>query len=200
MRHARLLPLPFVALALAACQPSAPPPADAPAEASAAAADGRPAPDAPGEALLEADGVTPANPGGRGTALKFAFGMPEADVVSAMSQMRGGQAPTRGANAECPVGPLTFADWGDDLQFVFADGRLAGWTAGDGAPRGFTTLAGIGVGSTVAELKAAYPEAQIREDSIGPEFAAGEIYGTLSGTGDDARVTGLWAGASCIFR
>lgn len=186
----------LAALALAACQA----PAERPADASAAPAPEAPAPYTPGEALLEADGVTPANPGGRGTALKFAFGMPEAEVISAMTQMRGRQAPTRGANAECPAGPLTFADWGDDLQFVFADGRLAGWTVGDGAPRGFTTAEGIGVGSTVAQVKAARPEVQIREDSIGPEFAAGDIYGTLSGTGDDARVTGLWAGASCIFR
>ena len=36
--------------------------------------------------------------------------------------------------------------------------------------------------------------------SIGPEFSAGDIHGTLSGTGDDATVATLWAGASCIFR
>lgn len=191
--------IPALALLLAACSPEAPAPAEAPAstEAQAPAA---PAPTEPGEALLEADGFMPANPGGRGTGRKLTFGEPETEVIAFITRLRGEQPPRRSSNAECPAGPLTFADWGDGFQLAFSDGKFAGWTAGEGAPRGFSTLSGVHVGSTLAELRAAHPDVTVREDTVGPEFSAGDIHGTLSGTGDAATVTTLWAGASCIFR
>ena len=190
--------IPALALLLAACSPEGPAPADAPAPAEAAAPAA--APDAMGEALLEADGFMPANPGGRGTGRKLSFGEPETEVVAFITRLRGDQPPRRSSNAECPAGPLTFADWGDGFQLAFSDGEFAGWTAGEGAPRGFSTLSGVHVGSTLAELRAAHPGVAVREDTVGPEFSVGDIHGTLSGTGDAATVTTLWAGASCIFR
>ncbi|MDY6924599.1 MAG: hypothetical protein SWI22_11655 [Pseudomonadota bacterium] len=195
MKHAALA-LPALALLLAACSPEATPPADAPAPAEAAAA----APDAMGEALLEADGFMPANPGGGGTGRKLSFGETETAVIDVITRLRGDQAARRGSNAECPAGPLTFADWGDGFQLAFSDGQFAGWTAGEGAPRGFATITGVHVGSTLAELRAAHPDVTVREDSLGPEFSAGDISGTLSGTGDDATVTTMWAGVNCVFR
>lgn len=189
-------PAAALALLLAACSPEAAPPADAPAPAEAAA----PAPDAMGEALLEADGFMPANPGGHGTGRKLTFGEAEAEVVAFITRLRGDQAARRSANAECPAGPLTFADWGDGFQLAFSEGQFAGWTAGEGAPRGFATASGVHVGSTLAELRAAHPDVTVSEDTLGPEFAAGEIYGTLSGTGGDATVTTMWAGVNCVFR
>ncbi|MFN3932197.1 MAG: hypothetical protein ACK4JY_10660 [Brevundimonas sp.] len=185
-----------LALLLAACSPEATPPADAPAVEAAPA---NPAPTAPGEALLEADGFMPANPGG-GTGRKLSFGEAEAVVVDFITGLRGDQPPRRSANAECPAGPLTFADWGDGFQLAFSDGQFAGWTAGEGAPRGFATLGGVHIGSTLAELRAAHPDVTVREDSLGPEFSAGDLSGTLSGTDDAATVTTLWAGVNCVFR
>ena len=196
MKH--VLPLSALALLLAACGPETPPPADAPAPEAAAPA--RPAPTQPGEALLEADGFMPANPGGHGTGRKLTFGEAETDVVAFITRLRGDQPPRRAANAECPAGPLTFADWGDGFQLAFSEGKFAGWTAAEGAPHGFATLSGVHIGSTLADLRAAHPDVAVREDSLGPEFAAGEIYGTLSGTGDDATVTTMWAGVNCVFR
>jgi hypothetical protein len=194
----QLAPAAALALLLAACGPEAPPPADAPA--AEAPAPGAPAPTQLGEALLEADGFMPANPGGRGTGRKLTFGEDEAVVVDFITTLRGDQPPRRSANAECPAGPLTFADWGDGFQLAFSEGKFAGWTAGEGAPRGFATLGGVHVGSTLAQLRAAHPEVTVSEDTVGPEFSAGEIYGTLSGTGDDATVTTIWAGVNCVFR
>ena len=55
--------IPALALLLAACSPEAPAPADAPA---ATESETPAAPVALGEALLEADGFMPANPGGHG--------------------------------------------------------------------------------------------------------------------------------------
>ena len=192
----QLAPAAALALLLAACGPEAPPPADAPAAPAPAAE----APETMGEALLEADGFMPANPGGRGTGRKLSFGEADTEVIAFITRLRGDQPPRRSANAECPAGPLTFADWGDGFQLAFSDGQFAGWTAGEGAPRGFSTVSGVHVGSTLAELRAAYPEVEVREDSLGPEFSAGDIHGTLSGTGDDATVTTMWAGVNCVFR
>lgn len=197
MTQRALIPA-LAALLLAACSPEGPAPAEAPA--AEAPAPGAPVPTELGEALLEADGFMPANPGGHGTGRKLSFGEAEAEVIAFITRLRGEQPPRRASNAECPAGPLTFADWGDGFQLVFQDGEFAGWTAGEGAPRGFSTLSGVHVGSTLAELRAAHPDVMLREDSIGPEFSAGDIHGTLSGTGDDATVATLWAGVSCIFR
>ena len=193
----QLAPAAALALLLAACSPEveAPAPADAPA-----AAPGAPVPTQPGEALLEADGFMPANPGGRGTGRKLSFGETEPEVIAFITRLRGDQPPRRSSNAECGGGPLTFADWGDNLQLAFSEGQFAGWTAGEGAPRGFATASGIHVGSTLAELRAAHPDVTVSEDTLGPEFAAGEIHGFLSGTTDAAVVTGLSAGATCVFR
>ena len=185
----------LLALALAACGPetAGPPPADAP---TAAAAEG---PARLGYAALEGDGFTPANPGG-GESRKLAFGEGEAEVIAFLTQLRGGQAPTRSSNAECGAGPLTFADWGDGFQLAFADGKFAGWVATDAAPAGFATASGVHVGSTLAEARTALPGLTVQQTTLGTEFAAGELFGFLSGAGDQARVTGLWAGASCFFR
>ncbi|WP_298747351.1 hypothetical protein [uncultured Brevundimonas sp.] len=188
----QLAPVAALALLLAACSPEAPAPAEAPAAATA--------PTQPGEARLEADGFTPANPGGRGAGRKLGFGEAEPEVIAFITRLRGDQPPRRDANAECPAGPLSFADWGDNFQLAFSEGRFAGWTAGEGAPRGFATVSGVHVGSTLAELRAAHPEVAVREDSLGPEFSAGDIHGTLSGAGDDAVVTTMWAGVNCVFR
>src|SRR3989344_198024 len=197
MTQRALLPA-LAALLLAACSPEAQPPAEAPA--AGAPAPGVPVPTELGEALLEADGFMPANPGGHGTGRKLTFGEAETEVLAFITRLRGEQPPRRSSNAECPAGPLTFADWGDGFQLAFADGKFAGWTAGEGAPRGFSTLSGVHVGSTLAELRAAHPDVAVREDTVGPEFSVGDIHGTLSGTGDDATATTPWAGVSCIFR
>ena len=185
----------LLALALAACGPETPGPAPADAP-TAAAAEG---PARLGYAALEADGFTPANPGG-GESRKVSFGEGEAEVIAILTQLRGGQAPTRSSNAECGAGPLTFADWGDGFQLAFADGRFAGWMATDAAPAGFATVSGVHVGSTLAEARTALPGLTVQQTTLGTEFAAGELFGFLSGAGDQARVTGLWAGVSCFFR
>jgi hypothetical protein len=191
------------ALALVACSPAAETPAPAPADAPAAV----PAATAEASAtvgvtaiLLEGDGLMPANAGGHGTGLKLSFGAPRATVIDYMTGLHGGTAPTLGQNDECGAGAMDFADWGDDLTLAFQDGKFAGWWAGDQAPAGFSTIRDIHVGSTLARVRAAWPDVEVRNDSIGPEFASRDIYGTLSDPTASATVTALWAGVSCIFR
>lgn len=175
-------------------------PAEPAAPASGPAGAVTPAPDGVTAVLLEGDGLMPANPGGHGTGRKLSFGDPRATVIAFMTGLHGGTAPTLGHNDECGAGAMDFADWGDDLTLAFQDDQLAGWWAGENAPAGFSTIKDIHVGSTLAQVRAARPDVAVRNDSIGPEFAAGDIFGTLSGPAASATVTALWAGVSCIFR
>ena len=123
------------------------------------------------------------------------FGAPEAQVLTALQPLRGAP-PERSSSDECGAGPLAFASWPDELQLVFQEGRFVGWSLDQ---RGLTTMNGLGVGSTRAELQGAYG-AQVGESTLGTEFSAGNLHGLLSGPATDARITTLWAGTICAFR
>jgi hypothetical protein len=62
-----------------------------------------------------------------------------------------------------------------------------------------TTVSGIGLGSTRAELEAAY-DAEVAPSSLGIEFHAGGLAGLLDSSRPDARVVSLWAGLACVAR
>jgi len=192
------------ALGLLACSPAAETPAQPGAETPVAppvvADPAAPTPAGVTAILLEGDGFMPANPGGGGTGLKLSFGAPRATVLTYMTGLHGGTAPRTDSNDECGAGPVQFARWDDDFTLAFQDGKFAGWWAGEQAPAGFSTVQDIHVGSTLAEVRAAWPGVEVRNDSIGPEFASRDIFGTLSGTTASATVTALWAGVSCMFR
>ena len=193
------------AFGLLACSPAAETPAQTPVEPPVVAEPvpaGDPAAPAAGVTaiLLEGDGFMPANPGGGGTGLKLSFGDPRARVIDYMTGLHGGTAPQTDSNDECGAGPVQFARWGDDFTLAFQDGKFAGWWAGEKAPVGFSTVQDIHVGSTLAEVRAAWPDVEVMNDSIGPEFASADIFGLLTGTTASARVTALWAGVSCVFR
>jgi hypothetical protein len=59
---------------------------------------------------------------------------------------------------------------------------------------------GVVVPGMKPDVKRAAYAADIRATSLGQEFAAGDLFGVLDGTGPSARVTALWAGTSCNFR
>ena len=70
---------------------------------------------------------------------------------------------------------------------------------GEDASRELTPHRASASAATRAELESAYSP-EVFESTLGTEFAAGEIFGILDGTGKSARVTHLWAGASCNMR
>jgi len=79
---------------------------------------------------------------------------------------------------------------------------FAGWFLGaPGAAQPFKTDKGITIGSTVAQLKAAYPEAVIARGEQGPGFnitlAKGIILGQLTLLTDAGKVTNIQAGSYC---
>lgn len=139
----------------------------------------------------------------RGSVRHLLFGTPGAQAIDAVSRAHGGVAPERGRNEECGAGPLDMATWPDGLTLMSQDGRFVGWSvsrsAADGGNAGLATMAGIGVGSTRRELEAAYT-ADIRETTLGQEFAAGDVFGVLDVAGPSGHVDAIWAGESCNFR
>ena len=134
-----------------------------------------------------------------GRARALPFGLSEAQVAEALA-FRGPPAAS-GLNPECGAGPMTIVRWADGLGVHHQDGRFVGWALARGpTPEGApTTAAGVGVGSTRAELEAAYA-ITVETTTLGLEFHAGGLHGLLDGAGAQARVTNLWAGTDCAFR
>lgn len=145
--------------------------------------------------VLAPDGLTMG--GGAGAPKRLAFGGAQAGVLADVDAALG--APKeQGVQEECPAGPLYHALYASGLQVVFQDGEFVGWAAREGSR--FRTAQGIGPGSTAGELKKAYPAATVDESSLGHEFAAGDLYGVVTGPSDAATVEMMFAGTNCIFR
>jgi len=112
----------------------------------------------------------------------------------------------------CPGTELRQVTWGDlVLQFTdesaFATGRRHFFSyqygpsfTGQLSPAGLKTDAGIGIGSTVAELTATYPSAVISpgDDFGGPNFFInGGLAGFLTGVNPTDTVTSMLGGQGC---
>ncbi|MBX3480686.1 MAG: hypothetical protein KF842_09805 [Caulobacter sp.] len=175
-------------------QPPAAPAAPQAPETPAAMPAEPPKPEGPLLAL-DGEGIRLVRPNGS-TAL-LPFGRPTAEAVAALSTALG--APVdRGTNAECGAGPTEIVRWGGGFSAMFLEGKFNGWSAD--RRKGLTTMNGIGVGSTRAELFASYGDASVEDSTLGTEFSAGGLGGLLSGTGATARIETLWAGDICAFR
>lgn len=215
--HAVLLRMCTIAIVLTGCaRESAPAGSDSPARqapvsAAAASAPRSAASTGPVPATAPAGAVVKLALSGegldfiseRGSARHLVFGTPADKAIDAVTRSYGGIAPRRGRNEECGAGPLDMATWPDGLTVMAQDGRFVGWSLSRGTANagsdGPATMAGIGLGSTRRELEAAYA-ADIRETTLGQEFAAGNLFGVLDGSGPSARITALWGGTSCNFR
>jgi len=149
---------------------------------------------------LDSEGLRVVNPA-NGTTRLLAFGMKETDVATIITNIRGKMV-ERGKNQECGAGPLGFTRWGGGLTLWFEKERFAGWFV-DGrqqnAANKLTTIAGIGTGSTRAQLNKVYTT-KVFQSTLGTEFSAGQLGGLLSGTKPSDRVTSLWSGVTCLFR
>jgi hypothetical protein len=154
--------------------------------------DSRPDRGAPG-VVLRPDGLEIT---GGGAPRRLAFGEGQAGVVTEAGAVLG---PPRngGMQEECPAGPLyqtTFTA----LQLVFQDSAFVGWAAQ--RPSALRTAEGIGPGSTLTEIRAAYPAATVDQTSLGTEFSAGDLYGVFADSAGSEDLEILFAGINCIFR
>jgi hypothetical protein len=111
--------------------------------------------------------------------------------------------------AACPGTEVRFVDW-NDLSLFFTDDatavrHFASFTYGPAfganiAPYGLATDADVGVGSTVAQLRAAYPTVNVfPEDGFnGPGFEiVTGLYGFLTGTADTDTIMSFVGGFGC---
>ena len=133
---------------------------------------------------------------------RFPFGTDGAAAVAAVGDAIGA-ADEQGDQPDCPAGPATFARFGDigsGLLLTIQDGALVGWSIAAGST--LTTSDGIGIGSTKADVEAAYGAVEVVPDStLGIElFLEGGISALLTADEPDGAVTALWAGTNCIFR
>lgn len=148
-----------------------------------------------------------------GATRPLSFGVP-LDQLKLVTEKLKGRAEA-GRAEECGAGPLAYLRWDDGLTLYALDGLFAGWaldetgappTGADGAkakdgkaaPR-LTTISGVGIGSTRAQLLDVY-DAKIEQTTLGTEFNAAGLSGILDGTGAKAKVTNLWSGVNCVFR
>lgn len=201
MTQRLLIPALVIAFGLAACDKPSQPPA-APAEPAAPAAAATPAtPAAPATPLvaLDQEGLRLVA-GDTGSTRLLAFDRPSDEAVTALTGALGAPK-SRSTNSECGAGPIDFVEWANGLQVMSQGGKFVGWSFdGRGTGAKLTTMDGVGVGSSRAELKAALPSATVEESTLGQEFTAGDYSGILSGPGADAKIEAIWAGVNCVFR
>lgn len=148
-----------------------------------------------------------------GSSNELPFGTPENQLTEIINKTIQSKAISNVVNTECGAGPLKMVAWSNGLTLIFqenntkstapkTDWLFQGWSI-DGTKEGaqnLTTMAGIGIGSTLAEMQSAY-EIEVKKTSLGQEFStASGFYGILNGTGKDAKIIHLWSGVSCNFR
>ena len=135
-----------------------------------------------------------------------AFGDDSETVLAALAGVLGPPVDDRPLGS-CPSGEADRLVQFAELAVLFGGGRFVAWDVGpaSGALPPLATAEGIGVGSSVAELRTAYGQ-RLRldpEDPFGPVFEIttpppGRLAGTLTGTGPADTVASLSGGsASC---
>lgn len=131
---------------------------------------------------------------GSGSARPVPFGTSRDRTMRILTRVQDQGPVEEGENPDCGV---HYASWGNGLVVVFARDEFAGWSVARGST--LTTAAGVGLGSTRAELESAYA-AQVEPSSLGIEFSAGGLAGALESGSADAPIIALWAGVACLGR
>lgn len=127
------------------------------------------------------------------------FGM-DRDVVVPMVTAALGKPVDTSRNTECGQGPMEFVAFKGGLDMQFQDGKFVGWDVDGRDKGGYTTMNGVGIGSTLKQLREAFSGVRVENSSLGDEFSAGELGGLLTSLKPDATITHLWAGSTCQFR
>jgi hypothetical protein len=107
----------------------------------------------------------------------------------------------RTTQTECGQGPRLQLSR-DGFSALFAGVSFVGWHDSGRISPPLTTVAGIGVGSTLASVRSALADVAVTTDTLGPEWTAGELGlgGLLDGTAATSTVTQIYAGETCFFR
>ena len=133
-----------------------------------------------------------------GSATALEFGSDMAMVEGVLTNILGTPLES-GLNEECGAGPQMITQWPGGLVLHAANDEFIGWSARPDTDETFTTMTGVGIGSSRSELESAYT-VEVFESTLGTEFTAGDLAGILTSDAPDAMVENLWAGTTCIFR
>lgn len=200
---ARIVFVATIALAAVACSPKADQPAANSANAAApagtpaaAASDNATEPAAKVLVNLAPDGLSMVDPD-TGNARMIAYGVPRATIEGAVTVALG-EPTERGTSKECGAGAMDFTTYKGDLQLTFQEGKFIGWTINRGPAGGLSTASGIGIGSTLAEVKKAY-DVTVEDGSLGILFSSGALAGIVDSKSDTAKVTDIWGGTVCLI-
>ncbi len=147
-------------------------------------------PVAPAEMELKAGGLD-----------NLVFDSPSAEVIAAVKTRFG--APEKDGQVTCDSGSDRTVAW-PAISLVFAEDKWVGYSFESTTDRAATDK-GIRVGSTVAELKAAYPSVKLDETSLGIEWfvefdAERFLSGSVSGLTNGDKVDRISSGDICAFR
>lgn len=127
------------------------------------------------------------------------FGSPSESAILSVSDAFG-QPDSGTVSTQCLTDSV---GWGSlSLSIDSVSDTIVGWTVRRSRSEGpvVTTADGLGIGSTVAELRAIYPELIIEETTLGWESIDGPISWLTSGSTDTDIVQAMWAGETCVFR
>lgn len=131
---------------------------------------------------------------GSGASRPIPFDTPAETVLTALAATSLGAPDEQGSNPECAA---EYASWDGNFTVWFSDDRFIGWFLRDDTA--ITTAAGIGIGSTRADLESAH-QAEVMDSSLGVEFYSGGLAGLLSSAAPDGTIEALWWGMACIAR
>lgn len=157
-----------------------------PAEGATVVSDARPIP------ALDSEGLRMVIPTGATRLIPFGSGRRVVENAIGRAFGRGG---TRSSSDECGAGPMEFSSI-DGLTLNFQADRFVGWSLD--APSPLTTIDGVGIGSTRAEIEQDRTVTLVEDSTLGAEFRAGGIGGFFDGEGGRANM--LYAGTQCFFR
>ena len=146
--------------------------------------------------VLQSDGL---GLGSGASIRQLRFGEADADTVRGALRATLGM-PEENDLPECGQGARTSLGR-DGFSVLLADDVLVGWTDQGDKGRALTTADGLGIGSTLKEIRAARADVEVTEGSLGPEFLDGAGFGgILDGTKGSSKATLVWAGETCFFR
>lgn len=128
----------------------------------------------------------------------IAFGAPKAEVVSAISAIRG-QPTGTGRNNECPSGAVDFAAWGA-LTAHFENDRFAGWVVDGETSPALNDDRGLAVGARRNELDGDAEITPVPDSSLGTEISVDGIGAILESAAPNARIKTLFSGVTCFAR
>ncbi|MDO6413907.1 hypothetical protein Q4F19_05895 [Sphingomonas sp. BIUV-7] len=124
------------------------------------------------------------------------FGM-KATAATALATAALGPPVKRGIYPDCGQGiPIAHVHYKGELELSFIAGKFVGWTLDRPGPK---TAKGIGIGATFADVRRAYPDADVDLFDDWVRFTTENgPGGFLDGKGPKAKIVSLNAGQTCI--